>query len=49
MIDLPANPRRGIIALGCLCLMVVSAGILWGFGGALFTLGPIWSNRLLVG
>jgi hypothetical protein len=36
---LPANPIRGLIGLCAMALMAVGAGLLWGWGGALFTLG----------
>jgi hypothetical protein len=36
---LPANPIRGLIGLCAIALMTIGAGLLWGWGGAFFTLG----------
>lgn len=37
--SLPANPVRGMIGFFALLLMAIGAGLLWGWGGALFSLG----------
>lgn len=39
MTNLPASPLRALTGLGALICMTVGAGILWGFGAALFALG----------